>query len=81
VNVGAGSITGNWDGRGKHRTVIEDDVYISSNTTMVAPVRIGKGAATGAGAVVRQDVPPEALAVGVPARMIEGKGNKMAKEA
>ncbi|MDQ3752254.1 MAG: bifunctional UDP-N-acetylglucosamine diphosphorylase/glucosamine-1-phosphate N-acetyltransferase GlmU [Actinomycetota bacterium] len=81
VNVGAGSITGNWDGRGKHKTVIEDDAYISSNTTMVAPVRIGKGAATGAGAVVRQDVPPEALAVGVPARVIEGKGNKMAKEA
>ena len=81
VNVGAGSITGNWDGRGKHRTVIEDDVYISSNTTMVAPVRIGRRAATGAGAVVREDVPAEALAVGVPARIIEGKGNKMAKEA
>jgi serine acetyltransferase len=44
---------------------------------LVAPVRIGKRAATGAGAVVREDVPDDALAVGVPARVIEGKGNKM----
>lgn len=76
VNVGAGTITCNWDGREKHRTVIEDDAYISSDTMLVAPVRIGKGGATGAGAVVTQDVPEGALAVGVPARIIEGKGNK-----
>lgn len=76
VNVGAGTITCNWDGVEKHRTVIEDDAYISSDTMLVAPVRIGKGAATGAGSVVRDDVPDGALAVGVPARIIEGKGNR-----
>jgi bifunctional UDP-N-acetylglucosamine pyrophosphorylase/glucosamine-1-phosphate N-acetyltransferase len=77
VNIGAGTITCNWDGRAKHRTVIEDDVYISSDTMLVAPVRLGQGAATGAGAVVRDDVPPGALAVGVPARIVEGKGNRI----
>lgn len=79
VNVGAGTITCNWDGKNKHRTVIEDDAYISSDTMLVAPVRIGKRAATGAGSVVRDDVPDDGLAVGVPARIIEGKGNRMAK--
>jgi bifunctional UDP-N-acetylglucosamine pyrophosphorylase/glucosamine-1-phosphate N-acetyltransferase len=77
ANVGAGTITCNWDGRRKHRTVIEDEAYIASDTMLVAPVRVGKRAATGAGSVVRDDVPDEALAVGVPARIIEGKGNKM----
>ncbi|HEX2295303.1 MAG TPA: bifunctional UDP-N-acetylglucosamine diphosphorylase/glucosamine-1-phosphate N-acetyltransferase GlmU [Actinomycetota bacterium] len=77
ANVGAGTITCNWDGRAKHQTLIEDEAYIGSDTMLVAPVRIGKRAATGAGSVVRGDVPDEALAVGVPARIIEGKGNKM----
>jgi bifunctional UDP-N-acetylglucosamine pyrophosphorylase / glucosamine-1-phosphate N-acetyltransferase len=77
VNIGAGTVTTNWDGTSKHQTIIEDEAYISSDTMLVAPVRIGKRAATGAGAVVRDDVPDEALAVGVPARIIEGKGNKM----
>jgi bifunctional UDP-N-acetylglucosamine pyrophosphorylase / glucosamine-1-phosphate N-acetyltransferase len=80
VNVGAGTITCNWDGTAKHKTIIEDEAYIGSDTMLVAPTRIGKRAATGAGAVVRGEVPDEALAVGVPARIIEGKGNKMAKE-
>jgi bifunctional UDP-N-acetylglucosamine pyrophosphorylase / glucosamine-1-phosphate N-acetyltransferase len=79
VNVGAGTITCNWDGRAKHKTIIEDEAYIGSDTMLVAPTRIGKRAATGAGSVVRGEVPDEALAVGVPARIIEGKGNKMAK--
>ncbi|MBA2427353.1 MAG: bifunctional UDP-N-acetylglucosamine diphosphorylase/glucosamine-1-phosphate N-acetyltransferase GlmU [Actinobacteria bacterium] len=79
VNVGAGSITANWDGRGKNKTVIEDDAYIGSDTTMVAPVRIGRRAATGAGAVVRDDVADDALAVGVPARVIKDKGDRMSK--
>lgn len=79
VNVGAGTITCNWDGTAKHKTVIEDDAYISSDTMLVAPVRIGKRAATGAGSVVRDDVPDDALAVGVPARIIEGKGNRLKK--
>ena len=78
VNVGAGTITCNWDGTSKHQTIIEDDAYISSDTMLVAPTHIGKRAATGAGAVVRGDVPDDALAVGMPARIIEGKGNKMA---
>lgn len=77
VNVGAGTITCNWDGRAKHQTVIEDEAYIGSDTMLVAPTRIGKRAATAAGSVVRGDVPDEALAVGVPARIIEGKGNRM----
>lgn len=80
VNIGAGTITCNWDGKNKHTTVIEDEAYISSDTMLVAPVTIGKRAATGAGAVVTEDVPEDALAVGVPARMIEGKGRRLDKE-
>ncbi|MFN2489719.1 MAG: bifunctional UDP-N-acetylglucosamine diphosphorylase/glucosamine-1-phosphate N-acetyltransferase GlmU [Actinomycetota bacterium] len=77
VNVGAGTITCNWDGRDKHETVIEDEAYIGSDTMLIAPARVGRRAATGAGAVVRGEVPDGALAVGVPARVIEGKGDKM----
>lgn len=77
VNVGAGTITCNWDGQKKHPTVIEDEAYIGSDTMLVAPTHVGKRAATGAGSVVRGEVPDEALAVGVPARILEGKGNKM----
>jgi bifunctional UDP-N-acetylglucosamine pyrophosphorylase/glucosamine-1-phosphate N-acetyltransferase len=79
ANIGAGTITCNWDGKEKHKTEIGDDAYISSDTMLVAPVRVGRRAATGAGSVVREDVPDEALAVGVPARIIEGKGNRMKK--
>ncbi len=79
VNIGAGTITCNWDGVDKHATVIQDEAYISSDTMLVAPTHVGRRAATGAGAVVRGDVPDEALAVGVPARIIEGRGNKMNK--
>jgi bifunctional UDP-N-acetylglucosamine pyrophosphorylase / glucosamine-1-phosphate N-acetyltransferase len=80
VNVGAGTITCNWDGTQKHKTVIEDDAYIGSDTMLVAPTNIGKRAATGAGSVVKGDVPDDALAVGVPARIIEGKGDKMKRK-
>jgi bifunctional UDP-N-acetylglucosamine pyrophosphorylase/glucosamine-1-phosphate N-acetyltransferase len=80
VNVGAGTITCNWDGREKHKTTIDDEAYISSDTMLVAPVRIGKRAATGAGSVVREDVPDDSLAVGVPARIIKGRGDRMAKD-
>jgi bifunctional UDP-N-acetylglucosamine pyrophosphorylase/glucosamine-1-phosphate N-acetyltransferase len=79
VNVGAGTITCNWDGTAKHKTVIEDDAYIGSDTMLVAPVRVGRRGATGAGSVVRGDVPEDGLAVGVPARVIEGRGDKMGK--
>ena len=79
VNVGAGTITCNWDGKEKHKTTIDDEAYISSDTMLVAPVRIGKRAATGAGSVVREDVPDDSLAVGVPARIIKGRGDRMGK--
>lgn len=61
VNVGAGTITCNYDGVNKHQTVIEDDVNIGSDTQLIAPVRVGKGATIGAGATVNQDVPPYQL--------------------
>ena len=81
VNVGAGTITCNWDGQDKHKTVIDDDAYIGSDTMLVAPVHVHERAATGAGSVVRGDVPEDSLAVGVPARVIEGKGDKLGKKA
>ncbi len=67
VNIGAGAITANYDGKVKHQTVIEDEAFIGSNTVLVAPVVVGKGAKTGAGAVITHDVPAHTLAVGVPA--------------
>lgn len=70
VNIGAGTITCNFDGKQKHPTVIEQGVFIGSDTMLVAPVKIGEGARTGAGSVVTKDVPPYTLAVGVPARPI-----------
>jgi bifunctional UDP-N-acetylglucosamine pyrophosphorylase/glucosamine-1-phosphate N-acetyltransferase len=63
VNVGAGSITCNYDGANKHRTVIEDEAFIGSDTMFIAPVRIGKGAVTGAGSSISKDVPPGGLGV------------------
>ena len=68
VNVGAGTITCNFDGRSKHRTVIEDGVFLGSGTTLVAPVRVSRKAMTGAGSVVTRDLPAETVAYGVPAR-------------
>ena len=61
VNVGAGTIVCNYDGAYKHRTVIEDDVHIGSDTQLVAPVTIGRGATIGAGTTVWKDVPGESL--------------------
>ncbi len=63
VNVGAGSITCNYDGFHKHRTVLEDGVFVGSDTMLVAPVRVGEGAITGAGSTISCDVPPGSLAV------------------
>ncbi len=71
VNIGAGTITANFDGRAKHRTVIGDDAFIGSDTILRAPVTVGEGSVTGAGSVVTKDVPPGKLAVGVPARIRE----------
>ena len=64
VNVGAGTITCNYDGVNKHQTVIGDDVFIGSDVSLVAPVKVGKGAMIAAGSVVTQDVAAEALALG-----------------
>jgi bifunctional UDP-N-acetylglucosamine pyrophosphorylase / glucosamine-1-phosphate N-acetyltransferase len=72
ANIGAGTITANYDGKEKHRTVIGARARIGSNTVLVAPVEVGQGAYTGAGAVVTRDVPPGAIARGVPARIEEG---------
>ena len=63
VNVGAGTITCNYDGVRKNPTYIEDDVFIGSDTMLVAPVKLGKGAMTGAGSVITKDVPPDSLAI------------------
>ena len=62
VNIGAGTITCNYDGRAKHTTKIEDGVFIGSDSQLVAPVRIGKGAYVGAGSTITRDVPPMSLA-------------------
>ena len=64
VNIGAGTITCNYDGVNKHTTVIEDGVFVGSDSTLVAPVRVGKGAYVGAASCITDDVPEDALAVG-----------------
>lgn len=74
VNVSAGTITCNYDGKRKHRTEIGDDTFLGSDTLLVAPVRVGRRAQTGAGAVVTRDVPDDTLVVGVPARPRERSG-------
>jgi bifunctional UDP-N-acetylglucosamine pyrophosphorylase/glucosamine-1-phosphate N-acetyltransferase len=72
VNVGAGTITCNYDGVNKHRTAIEDGAFIGSDATLVAPIRIGKGAYIGAGSCITEDVPADALAL--------GRGRQVTKE-
>ena len=76
VNIGAGVITCNYDGARKHPTVIEDGVFLGSDTMLVAPVRLGQGARTGAGSVVTRDVEPGELVYGVPARPPSSQGEK-----
>lgn len=69
TNIGAGTVTCNYDGVNKHETIIEDDVKIGSDTMLVAPVRVGARSKTGAGSVVTKDVPPDSLVAGVPAEV------------
>ena len=69
VNIGAGTVTCNYDGKQKNPTFIEDDVKIGSDTMLVAPVRVGRGSVTGAGSVVIKDAPPDSLVAGVPAQV------------
>lgn len=75
ANIGAGTITANYDGKNKHTTVIKDGAHIGSNCTLVAPVTVGKNAVTGAGSVVTRghDVPDGATVAGVPAKVIQKK--------
>lgn len=69
VNIGAGTVTCNYDGKEKHQTIIEDGAFIGSDTMLVAPVKVGKGASTGAGSVVTKDVPENSKVAGMPARV------------
>ena len=71
VNIGAGTVTCNYDGKKKHKTLIMDHAFIGSGTMLIAPVTIGDNAITGAGAVVKEDVEPNATVVGVPAKVIK----------
>ncbi len=64
TNIGAGTITCNYDGANKHRTVMGEDVFIGSNSSLVAPLNLGAGSTTGAGSTITQDVPADSLAVG-----------------
>ena len=73
ANIGAGTITANFDGTNKNRTEIGDGAFVGVDTMLVAPVKLGKGARTGAGSVVTKDVPEGATAVGVPARVVRRK--------
>ena len=73
VNLGAGMVTCNYDGVAKHRTVVDEGAFIGCDTMFVAPVTVGAGAITGAGAVVTENVPPYRLAVGVPAKIRDTK--------
>ncbi|HLM78359.1 MAG TPA: bifunctional UDP-N-acetylglucosamine diphosphorylase/glucosamine-1-phosphate N-acetyltransferase GlmU [Rubrobacteraceae bacterium] len=76
ANLGAGTITANYDGENKHRTIIEDGVFIGINTNLIAPVTIGENAYLGAGSVVNKNIPPGKVAVGMPARVIRDAPNK-----
>ncbi len=68
TNIGAGTVTCNYDGKNKHETHIGNNVKIGSDTMLVAPIKVGDGAATGAGSVVTKDVEPNSLVVGIPAK-------------
>ncbi|HAZ09942.1 MAG TPA: bifunctional UDP-N-acetylglucosamine diphosphorylase/glucosamine-1-phosphate N-acetyltransferase GlmU [Candidatus Omnitrophica bacterium] len=78
VNIGAGTIVANYDGKEKHKTVIEDNAFIGTGTILIAPVKVGKGAVTGAGSVVtrNKNVPAGKTVVGIPARVLNKRNNK-----
>ncbi|QAV32570.1 bifunctional UDP-N-acetylglucosamine pyrophosphorylase / Glucosamine-1-phosphate N-acetyltransferase [Fervidobacterium changbaicum] len=81
VNIGAGTITCNYDGYKKYPTSIGDGAFIGSNSSLVAPVKIGKGAIVGAGSVITEDVPDDALALGRARQVIKENWAKMKREA
>lgn len=76
VNIGAGTVTCNYDGKKKFKTSIQDHAFVGSGTMLVAPLAVGKNAMVGAGSVVTKDIPDEALAFGVPAR-VNGKSKNI----
>jgi bifunctional UDP-N-acetylglucosamine pyrophosphorylase/glucosamine-1-phosphate N-acetyltransferase len=80
VNIGAGTITCNYDGFNKHETRVSDDVFIGSDTMLVAPVKVGKGAVTGAGSTITKDVPGGALAIGRAKQTIIEKWSRKPRE-
>jgi bifunctional UDP-N-acetylglucosamine pyrophosphorylase/glucosamine-1-phosphate N-acetyltransferase len=81
ANLGAGTITANYDGENKHRTLVGDGVFTGVNTNLIAPVTVGEDAYTGAGSVVNKDVPAGKLAVGAPARAIRESPQRRRKRA
>ena len=81
VNIGAGTVTCNYDSEKKNRTTIGDDAFIGSDSMLVAPVNIGPRSSTGAGSIVTKDVPADSLAVGAPARIPPKKGRNKANLA
>jgi len=82
VNIGAGTIVANYDGKNKNKTLIKADAFIGSGTILVAPVKVGKSAMTGAGSVVTKgkDVPDNSIVVGIPARFLKRKNNTAKKQ-
>lgn len=73
VNIGAGTVVANYDGKSKHKTDIKEGAFIGSDTVLVAPIKVGKGAVTGAGSVVTKNVKPNTVVAGVPARKLKKK--------
>ena len=72
MNIGAGTVTANYDGKNKNQTKISDNAFIGSDSILVAPVKVGKRSVVGAGSVVvRSNIPDDRLAVGVPARVMK----------
>ncbi len=80
VNIGAGTITCNYDGTDKHRTIIGNDVFVGCDTMLIAPIELADGSRTGAGAVVTRSVPPGRTVVGIPARPIKSTTGSIAQE-
>tara|TARA_Y100001960_G_scaffold188892_1_gene198070 strand:- start:102 stop:761 length:660 start_codon:yes stop_codon:yes gene_type:complete len=80
VNIGAGTITCNYDGEKKHETIIGDDSFIGSNSLLIAPINIGKKVITGAGSVVNKNIPDNSKAIGFPIKILKSdqkKGKKI----
>ena len=81
VNIGAGTITCNYDGANKHTTIIEDGVFVGSDSTLVAPIRVGKGAYIAAASCITEDVPEDALAIGRGRQIIKEDWARAKREA